>query len=686
MNTRSASFSLFKLLQEQFAGTAEPLHCTKASLIHFSHALEETLLRERLPALVFAGFQEQAFWAGSADRYAAIGRVARAVCIFTGGDLPRTGSAGEILISLDEHDALRNEWFIVIFSERFCVVFCAADRQLATGEDRARIFAAHWSFEASMAGDACKLLLEAVDHYRPDQAAHVRAVHGQITPRGAELRIMSRLTREIMRFEEDLHTALRNNEARYRTLSNLISDFVLAITIAPSGMHRLSWASGALAAITGYEPGAPQMRNGLEQVIHPEDRSIWEAHCQRVTGGESDECELRIVTGSGETRWLQLSSQPDINQRPLRQIILAARDITVRKEAEAELQRANEQLKRWVANLEQRTREMTLLNEMGEWLQTCQTSEEAYGVIAQFAVQLFPATSGALYARREQTDNVEIVAGWGEERPEEQSFTLSDCWGLRRGRTYMLQEAGGGIRCRHLPELARAGSLCIPLSAQGETLGLLHLRSTWGAGGEPAAQAALGDLHGLAIIVAEHLSLALSNVQLRETLRQQAIRDPLTGLFNRRYMEESIEREVRRVQRSGSSLGVIMLDLDQFKRFNDTFTHLAGDMLLREIGALLQHAIRSEDIACRYGGEEFTLILPDATLDDTYRRAQILHQGIKALQLEYRGQSLGTITVSIGLASFPDHGDSGEAVLRIADTALLRAKASGRDQICIGGV
>ena len=183
--------------------------------------------------------------------------------------------------------------------------------------------------------------------------------------------------------------------------------------------------------------------------------------------------------------------------------------------------------------------------------------------------------------------------------------------------------------------------------------------------------------------MAEHVALALSNLKLHETLRSQSIRDPLTGLFNRRFMEESLVREVLRAARNQGPLGVIMIDLDGFKSFNDTFGHDAGDTLLREFGFLLRNNIRAEDIACRYGGEEFTLILPEATLEATLERAEQIREEIKRLKVLHRDQDLGQVTVSLGVAVFPNHGTTGEALLRAADTALYRAKIDGRDRVAV---
>jgi diguanylate cyclase (GGDEF)-like protein len=183
--------------------------------------------------------------------------------------------------------------------------------------------------------------------------------------------------------------------------------------------------------------------------------------------------------------------------------------------------------------------------------------------------------------------------------------------------------------------------------------------------------------------MAEHIAMALSNLRLHETLRSQSIRDPLTGLFNRRFMEESLALELRRAVRNQRPLGVIMLDLDQFKRFNDTHGHDAGDTLLRELSTLVQTNIRGEDIACRYGGEEFTLILPEGSAEVTQQRAEALREAIKRLDVLHRGQPLGRVTASLGVAVFPAHGRTGEALLQAADAALYLSKDAGGDRVTL---
>ncbi len=346
-------------------------------------------------------------------------------------------------------------------------------------------------------------------------------------------------------------------------------------------------------------------------------------------------------------------------------------------------QRAREALAEQVKQLvAERTREVELLNQMGEMLQACQSMEEAYSVVDEVIGRIFTSDAGAVFVLDVPRKLLEVAAVWGMSLAEEREvFAAEECWALRRGRAHLVEDTGGGLLCRHLPTPAPSAYVCVPLVAHGEGIGILHLASPqgqapWGAGIGEAKQRTAGT-------VARQLALSLANVKLRETLRIQSIRDPLTGLFNRRYMEEILEREVRWGERKLRPVGVIMLDLDHFKQVNDTYGHDAGDAVLREVGALLQSKVRAVDVACRYGGEEFVLILPEASLENTQRRAEQLRESAKRHHISHEGTPIGTVTLSLGAAVFPDHGTTAEAVLRAADAALYRAKVAGRDRVVI---
>jgi diguanylate cyclase (GGDEF)-like protein len=360
------------------------------------------------------------------------------------------------------------------------------------------------------------------------------------------------------------------------------------------------------------------------------------------------------------------------------------RQIEKLEQTQQDLRAIHEQLELRVRErtieLEERNREISLLAEMSGFLQACNTADEAYGVIIRTGQSLFRDTAGALFIYSASRNDLEAAAAWGRltSDPSDRVFAPDMCWALRRGRVHRVDNTDSNQFCRHVPASVVGGCLCIPMIAQGEVLGVLHLRHDHDAAGS-ASTAPLNER--MAVTLGEHIALALINLKLQETLRNQSIRDPLTGLFNRRYMEETLEREVRRAQRARGRLGVVMLDLDHFKRFNDTSGHEAGDLLLREVGAVLNAHIRGGDLACRYGGEEFTLIFPEMPMDSICQRVETLRLAVKDLNVRHRGQSLESVTVSAGVAAFPEHGASGEALLRAADSALYRAKAEGRDRV-----
>ncbi|BAY47944.1 diguanylate cyclase with PAS/PAC and GAF sensors [Scytonema sp. HK-05] len=352
-------------------------------------------------------------------------------------------------------------------------------------------------------------------------------------------------------------------------------------------------------------------------------------------------------------------------------------DITDRLQAEA-LEEANDKLSRSVKELEQRHHEFAQLGELSDFLQACKTVEEAYSALELLVPPLFPQTNGGIFLINDSKNLVEAVATWGPAPfPSQELFAPDECWALRRGRIHHTTKAHSKLRCSHIhSDSAPASSLCISMTAQGKAMGVLYLSLL--ESGE-----FIESKQQLAVTVADHIALSLANLKLRETLQNQSIRDALTGLFNRRYLEESLERELYRCDRNKKSLGIIMLDIDHFKSFNDTFGHSAGDAVLRELGEFLQSHIRRSDIACRYGGEELTLILPEASVKVVLERAQAICDGVKHLQVEYRRQLLGTISLSLGVAMFPEHGVTGEAVLRAADAALYRAKREGRDRVIV---
>jgi len=345
----------------------------------------------------------------------------------------------------------------------------------------------------------------------------------------------------------------------------------------------------------------------------------------------------------------------------------------------AELKLSNEQLNVHAKELEQRNLEIHLLSNLVGILQTCLNSEEAYLIIAQRLSQIFPENSGALYLFKSSRNLLEIVVVWGKTPPEELMFAPDDCSAMRRILTNLVLNSQKGLPCKHAGE--RTAYLCIPMMTQGEVLGLMHLVLDQSDADKNMQQ--LEDTQRLAVIVAENIGLALGNLKLRETMRSLAIRDPLTNLYNRRFMEESLEREIRLAERKLTPIGIIMIDIDHFKLFNDTYGHDAGDSVLREVGMFIKKNIRSNDIGCRYGGEEFMIIMPGAILEINQQRAEHLVELIRNLKIQHGNRLLGSITLSVGVAIYPKHGSTLEVVVQAADAALYKAKQAGRDRVCV---
>ncbi len=346
--------------------------------------------------------------------------------------------------------------------------------------------------------------------------------------------------------------------------------------------------------------------------------------------------------------------------------------------------------------LEERARQVTDLNDMGDLLQASVNLEEAYEIVTHGVQKLFPDESGALGMHKGSSQFLENVLFWGDGEPSGPPvFEPEDCWALRRGHVHFVEDPRRAPLCQHLGEAAvddtgaveesLSSYLCVPLMAQGETLGVLHLKHD-PAHNHPYLGGLTEAKRELAVTAGKEIALALGNLKLRASLHAQSIRDPLTGLFNRRYMAETLERERYRALRQGLSFGVIMIDIDHFKRYNDRFGHEAGDLVLQELGKFLQTRARREDIVCRFGGEEFVIVLSEAALEITERRAEELREEVKQLRLRHEGQVLGVVSMSFGVASFPQHGSTEKEVLRAADAALYRAKAAGRDRVVVAEV
>jgi diguanylate cyclase (GGDEF)-like protein/PAS domain S-box-containing protein len=464
------------------------------------------------------------------------------------------------------------------------------------------------------------------------------------------------------------------SEARYRRLFETAKDGIL---ILDGDTGRIIDANPFLQDMLGYSEseliGKALWEIGPVRNIAASQDAMRELQHKEYIRHE----DLPLETKGGEHKQVEfVSNVYDVDG--WRVIQCNIRDITARKRAEAHAQSTNNELLALVDELRWHDQEMQLLNRLNDLLQSCMTEAEAYRVISLTAGDVFPGYSGCLTILPGKDQPLEVASRWGPEGNMEPIFSLEDCWALRRGQVHEVFDLQSGLLCNHFIEPPQGGYLCLPLTVQGNTLGVLTLMQDASRQGMYPIS-----LTQRAVTVGETIKLSLSNLRLREELRQQAIHDPLTDLFNRRYLEEALPRELYQAQRQNLPLSIVMLDLDGFKQFNDSFGHGPGDALLREFGRVLREQLRKSDISCRYGGDEFLLVLSDSSPTDTQERLERLLLGLKSLQIHYGQQVLGMIPVSAGIAQAVEHGNTTPELLRAADKALYAAKQAGGDRIVI---
>jgi len=442
--------------------------------------------------------------------------------------------------------------------------------------------------------------------------------------------------------------SLRNDHAMLSSIVDGLTDAVMVKDLD----GRLLWANPAAAALIGAPLESMLGRDAKPMLFGQHGPALRDQEQAVLRAAAPKTMELK----SGDGRTFSLSHFPARRDGRVTGIVAVAHEITAQRRDE-----------------DNRLKESALLLQLGELLQMARSLGEANEVVGEMLPAFFPALSGKVCLTQPDSNVLAATASWGElHSGGDDVFSLDSCWALRKGQPHHA-EAGAGLRCKHCDPSA-AATACLPLVANGEMLGVLHLES--GAALDEATRRR-------ALLVSEHLAMALSNLKLAETLRHQSTRDPLTGLFNRRYTEETLERELKRAERSHEPVSVLMIDVDHFKRFNDTFGHDAGDQVLKELAALLNRRTRGSDVVSRMGGEELLVVLPGASQEVAARKAEEMRLAIERLDLLHQGKLLGTVTVSIGVSACPPHGASPAELLKIADQALYQAKHEGRNRVVI---
>jgi diguanylate cyclase (GGDEF)-like protein len=359
------------------------------------------------------------------------------------------------------------------------------------------------------------------------------------------------------------------------------------------------------------------------------------------------------------------------------------RDALLRQRVGKQTSLTNERLAKTVNALEDRAHESELLTSARDELQLCVDVQQVYESAANSFSRLLVGTSGSLCMINNSRQMVEVVSSWRRSREgENQESAVEDfsppesCCGLRSGQPRWRQPGVSEIHCTHFNGAAPDRYLCKPIVAHGNTLGMLYIHCD----SEREVSAVNQRMDGLRQLL-QLTGMAIATLNLRTKLENQSIRDSLTGLFNRHFMQISLERELSRAARRKQTLAVFMMDLDHFKKFNDTYGHAAGDTVLKAVSEIFRSSIRTEDIACRYGGEEFTIMMPDVTQAVAIERAESIRRAVASLRVPLDKENYAEFSISIGLALYPEDGETADLLLRRADLALYRAKRSGRNQV-----
>ena len=507
-----------------------------------------------------------------------------------------------------------------------------------------------------------------------------------------------------------IRTAKRENEARANAVRfEALAEAIPQIIWIADASGRTTYINKRWFQRTGTSEQDAADGGWINQV-HLDDRAPlsekWQA-C--VQSGETFEIEYRLHDAARGYRWYLDRAVPlrddqgviqqwfgtctDIEEQKQHQQILEQQikerteeladtntrlqhEMWERDLARRTLDEHNEEM---MQTLKERSQRATLLAKMGELLQSCQTREEVFAVALGFAPRIFPSRQGAVALFNPSHSLVEVVGQWHDCQLPVPSFEPESCWALRTGHPHLVVASDNTARCGHADEVKNT-YLCVPILAQGEALGILHIQAT-------DQDPSLGEAEmSFTTTFAAQVGLSVANIRLREALRSQSTKDPLTGLYNRRYLQETLDREIRRAIRSEQALGILMLDLDHFKKFNDTYGHEAGDAVLRETGSFLVRSIRAEDFVCRFGGEEFVVVLPTADLRAAEARAERIRAKLRDLVILHNGRSLGLITASIGVAALPTHGTNEKDLLQAADAALYHAKREGRDRVAVANL
>lgn len=463
------------------------------------------------------------------------------------------------------------------------------------------------------------------------------------------------------------------------------------------GDGRVLSVNSGLTRITGYSD--LELKNlDLRNLVHPDDREISNQMRKRLLSRELDNfhLEVRYAHKQGHSIWVKYSVGR-IDDKQGERYVIVVDDISDRKRNEQQLEKLSTELEdrvvertqalkeaRW--QWQQRSEKLAKITEVLGLLPSAEDERDACKIVASCLPGIFPGSTGRLMLVDERGSEFRDVATWGGVESD-QPLEIIDCWSLRSSQQFRTDfssvGADRGLVCpHHHPDTTMPGNegdarICHPFLVNGETLGLLTIR--WSS--EQSQQVQLDAEALLVATVGDQVSLTIANLRLRRALIEQSLRDPLTGLNNRRLLIERMKHEIALAEREGQPFSVLMLDVDHFKRFNDDHGHELGDQVLIGVGSVLKETQRGSDDAFRFGGEEFIELLGNTPLAGAVVRAENIRTAVQQITLHSQAGEIPPVTCSIGVACYPDDGATAETLLESADRAMYKAKKSGRNNV-----
>lgn len=394
--------------------------------------------------------------------------------------------------------------------------------------------------------------------------------------------------------------------------------------------------------------------------------------------------------------------------------IVSFRDINKLKDFEAKLLNSHKELEETITRLNKYNNEIIILDELSNFIQACSNLDEVLKVTSLHLIKLIPTCSGRIHLFNSSRNKLISEYSWGDTIHSKEVFNPEDCWALKRGTLHSTLNKSE-VNCNHIDSSKCIKDLihvCVPLHSQSDIIGLLYIEDEILKSNSHSlvennhSEDNLKDKERFKTLissVSERLSLAISNIKLKERLRNESIRDPLTGLFNRRYLNYYLESQIGTSIRKSYSIGFILIDIDNFKSFNDNYGHQTGDIVIQKVSKVLTSNVRDADIVCRYGGEEILIVLPEINLKNLYQKAEALRELISTIDLTFltptnyiSHHNIDNITVSVGVDLFSpisnNHLDKNSLnnlrdieplllAIQNADLALYQAKREGKNKV-----